>query len=256
MKNIFKILVTIIIALSPILVNAQNFRYTNQVWATPDCNVKANIRAWVADSGGALTLLSLTEQGLMKNKVKDFKISGNRVLFSYEKADASEVYEFYGNTARVMERIVNGKLVIKDGLVLSRNQFSPEILPCSNNTIAAQTLMNPPVPVTPKSWHWPNTKGDKFSYCAGVFDYASKSSDNPTGKKIAYDLYLKAAAMAKQAKVGVDRFADLAQQGSEDASAIYQEAFDKDMGNGKLDPTMTARSQIRYAVQECQNSLY
>jgi hypothetical protein len=106
-----------------------------------------------------------------------------------------------------------------------------------------------------KTWDWPSNKGDKYSYCAGIFNYAGDSSDNPRGRQIVDSLLQKAIALAKQAKVGADRYAEFAQKGYNDAQTIYSDVTNKEREAGRIDWVTPARSQIRYAVRECENTI-
>jgi hypothetical protein len=67
------------------------------------------------------------------------------------------------------------------------------------------------------------------------------------------DLQQKAVATAKRGGISEDNFINLAERGQSDALEIYKYAFERDMKRGMLDPTQTARNEMRYAVQECQN---
>ena len=122
------------------MVHAQNFPYKNQIWAYPDCNAQSNIRVWSEEGSGTLALHVLTEKGIMTNKVVNLRNDAGKVVFNYEKAGASETYLFSGNTAQVTDRIVDGKVLIKDGIVQATNAPSPKNQRCDANSIAGKSM--------------------------------------------------------------------------------------------------------------------
>jgi len=137
----FLFVTTTLFLSTSVFAQAQNFPYKNQVWAYPDCNIQSNIRVWSDEGSGGLALYALSEKGVMTNKVKDLKKSAGKISFNYESANASETYEFSGNTARTVDRVVDGKILIKDGVIQATNQPSFNYQSCDKSTLAGKTIM-------------------------------------------------------------------------------------------------------------------
>lgn len=248
-------------------VHKEDFRHKNKVWVTVNskCDSKSYVQAWIADTEGRLVLMELSDDVLTKFQVSEFKQSGNQFLIKYSTDNSTEIYEFREdifpgyykkvNGIQLIERVVNGEVKVKNGLNIRLNQFTPMFQECESDTVAARAIANPPPQVPPLTWRWPDSKFEKVSYCLGVLNYASRSADNQVGRKMVNELSQRAALIAKRSGISESKFAYFVQQGDSDAARIYQQAFDKDMKRGQLDPTQTARGEIRYAVQECQNTL-
>lgn len=249
-------------------VSMDGFQHKNKVWThtgNTNCDSDWYLQSWVIGANGGLELVELAEDVLTKKKVTEYKQSGNRFLIKYSEGNSIEIYEFredifpgyYKKVSgiQMMEQVLDGVVTVKNGLNIQRNQFTSTLRECDSGTPAVNAIKNPPNQVPALAWRWPSSKFEKVSYCAGVLNYASKSSDNHVGKRMADDLYKKAAAVAKRGGVSENNFVNHAERGYSDAAGIYKQSFDKDMKRGKLDPTLTAKSEIRYAVQECQNLL-
>lgn len=249
-------------------VSMGSFQHKNKVWTNSgnsNCDTRYQVMAWLVDAQGRLVLVQLFEDEITKRAVSEFKQSGNRFLVKYADNNSAEVYQFNGDIfpnynkrvggIQMIEQVVNGEVKVKNGLNIQHNQFTPTLRECENGTPAANAIANPPPQIKAPTWRWPSPKFEKVSYCAGVLNFATGTSDNPVGRKMGNDLYLKAVAVAKRGGVSENNFVNLAERGQSDASEIYKYAFERDMKRGMLDPTQTARNEMRYAVQECQNTL-
>jgi len=248
--------------------NMGGFQHKNKVWTNDrnsNCDTRSHVKAWVLESQGRLVLNELSEDVITKRSVSEFKQSGNQFLIKYADDNSTEIYQFNGDIfpnfnkkvggIQMIEQVVNGEVKVKNGLNIQRNQFTPTYRECESGTAAANAIANPPPQVKAPTWRWPNLKFEKVSYCAGVLNYATGTSDNPVGKKMSRDLQQKAVATAKRGGISEDNFINLAERGQSDALEIYKYAFERDMKRGMLDPTQTARNEMRYAVQECQNTM-
>ena len=182
-----KILIAMIVCLATALFSGfsafaqtQDFKYKNQVWAYPDCNVESNIRIWSED-GNDLVLHVLSEKGLMTNKIMDLRQSAGKTTFNYEKAGASETYTFSGNTARTMDRVVDGKVLIKDGVIQATNLPSFNYQSCDKNSAAGKAIIAKiPMALEAQTTEKPSKVQSSNNVSAPTGNQPSTSAKSPT----------------------------------------------------------------------------
>ena len=127
--------------------NAQNFPYKNWVWASPSCDAPETIRTWWDFGDGALTLFFRNKEnrlsvGAISKLSSESKYGAGSFFFEYKRLGIEEDYTFYNdNTAKLRERIVNGKVIVKDSVIASDSTPVRPLYGCDLKTKAVDQML-------------------------------------------------------------------------------------------------------------------
>jgi len=145
-KKMKKLLV-LLCSMFVLCANAQNFPYKNRVWASPSCDAPETIRTWWDFGDGALTLFFTNKEnrlsvGVISKLSNESKYGAGSFFFEYKRLGIEEDYTFYtDNTAKLRERTVNGKVIVKDSVVTSDSTPVRLLYSCDLKTKAVDHML-------------------------------------------------------------------------------------------------------------------
>ena len=139
------ILVTVLL-LNATLAFAQNFPYKNWIWAAPSCDKPEMAKTWWDNGNGKLGVFLLTTNGKGFSEIEKLETKTQYGVGSYRfyyGGSSSEVYTFYSNnTAKLTERITDGKVEVANGFSLPDKMPTGSIDACDPKSSAAVKTVN------------------------------------------------------------------------------------------------------------------
>jgi len=129
-----------------ITANAQNFPFTNWIWAYPNCENPEFVKTWWNQGNGKLRFYQLTEGETLVGDVSKVQTNTKFGVGSYQffaDNNYNEIYIFYNNnTARLFERNSNGKSIVSNGLIVGSKDITNTVVACDPKSNAASYVLN------------------------------------------------------------------------------------------------------------------